>query len=554
MNELSSAWNMYVFRDGRRFVCGRALLDGLASAVQAVAASPDSRKPLLNALLRAGELECALTDIESPHAVHLSHITDLLAARLVGLETPSARPPSELEQILGKVEVPPELKISPPEGFAYYALHPLDYADLADRLCIPSGFAAVIGVRSIGTTLSAVVTAALRRRGVRADRITVRPAGHPYDRRTQFTPEQLQWIARHRSHSAEFIATDEGPGMSGSSFLSVGDALLGAGVERSRILFLCSREPDPGDLRAPDAAERWPAFRSLHASPNRHLPVGAKLYIGAGEWRRNVFALETHWPASWIHMERLKFLTADRKLLYKFEGFGRFGAEVHERARLLGEAGFSPAPHDYIEGFGCYPLLEAHPLMAGAAWSEILERMADYCAFRSFEFHASGDLPARELEEMVRFNLQEEFGAEPQVDTSVFYTDRPIIADGRMLPHEWLRANNGRLYKVDGTTHGDDHFFPGPTDIAWDLAGAIIEWDLEPEAANYLVERYRRATGDDPRARLPAFLLAYGVFRMAYCKMAAAALRGTAEQARLHRAYQRYREMVEMHFERELAA
>ena len=28
--------------------------------------------------------------------------------------------------------------------------------------------------------------------------------------------------------------------------------------------------------------------------------------------------------------------------------------------------------------------------------------------------------------------------------------------------------------------HGDDHFFPGPTDIAWDLAGTIVEWELAP--------------------------------------------------------------------------
>jgi hypothetical protein len=550
--DLESAWNMYVFRDGRALVSGRSLVDGLASALRTLAGASDARKPLLNALLRAGELECALTDAGSATAAHLAHITDVLAGRLVGSETPTKI--AELLEILARVDAPDELKISPPEGFAYYGLHPRDFVDMADRLPIASGVAAIIGIRSIGTTLSAVVLATMRRRGLHAERITVRPVGHPYDRRTNFSPEQLEWIARHRSRSSEFIAVDEGPGMSGSSFLSVGDALLGAGVERPHINFLCSREPDVFNLRARNAAERWPSFRALHARPNTYLPAEAKLYVGGGEWRPYVFRDPSHWPASWIHMERLKFLSADRKLLFKFDGLGRFGAEVHERACLLGYGGFSPAPFDYVEGFGCYPMVDSRPLMSGAAWSEIVERMAEYCAFRAFEFRAQTEAPAKELEDMVRFNLQEEFGVEPRVDTSVFYTENPVIVDGRMLPHEWLRAKNGRLLKVDATTHGDDHFFPGPTDIAWDLAGAIVEWDLEQNAADYLIARYRKATGDDPSRRLPAFLLAYSVFRMAYCRMAAAALRGTGEEERLQRAYQRYRESIETQRAHKLAA
>ena len=51
--------------------------------------------------------------------------------------------------------------------------------------------------------------------------------------------------------------------------------------------------------------------------------------------------------------------------------------------------------------------------------------------------------------------------------------------------------------------------------------------------------------GIDGRKRLPEFLLAYAVFRMSYCKMAADAEAGSTEEARLRHAYQIYRGVVE---------
>src|SRR2546422_7936144 len=56
---------------------------------------------------------------------------------------------------------PNQLTTSPSEGFAYYALNPLDIAKPAQENVAPYRPAAVIGIRSIGTTLSAVATAAL---------------------------------------------------------------------------------------------------------------------------------------------------------------------------------------------------------------------------------------------------------------------------------------------------------------------------------------------------------------------------------------------------------
>ena len=99
----------------------------------------------------------------------------------------------------------------------------------------------------------------------------------------------------------------------------------------------------------------------------------------------------------------------------------------------------------------------------------------------------------------------------------------------------------GRLLKLDGGAHGDDHFFPGPCDIAWDLAGTIVEWNLSGSEAEYFLEQYRLASGDDARRRLPSYLRAYVAFRMGWCKMAALASQGSFDEPLLWRDFERYR-------------
>jgi hypothetical protein len=117
---------------------------------------------------------------------------------------------------------------------------------------------------------------------------------------------------------------------------------------------------------------------------------------------------------------------------------------------------------------------------------------------------------------------------------------RPVVADGRMQPHEWLQAAHGSMLKIDSGSHGDDHFFPGVTDIAWDLAGAIVEWRMNAGQVESFLDLYRRASGDDAGSRIGGFVTAYAVFRSAYYMMAANALRRTDEQARLEEAAAQY--------------
>ncbi len=180
---------------------------------------------------------------------------------------------------------------------------------------------------------------------------------------------------------------------------------------------------------------------------------------------------------------------------------------------------------------------------------EVLARMAEYCAFRRRTFRVElAELNA--LQQMAEHNLRE-LGLDLPVELRL---EHAVIADGRMQPHEWLVTNEGRLLKTDSGSHGDDHFFPGPTDIAWDLAGAIVEWRMNEQQVREFIDLYRCASGDDPSARIDGFIRAYAVFRSAYCLMAANAMRGSDEEARLQRAAAEYKEMAAKMESRSLSA
>ena len=58
----------------------------------------------------------------------------------------------------------------------------------------------------------------------------MRPEGHPFDRILRWSDKQLAWFAKASRADAMFVIVDEGPGLSGSSFLSVAEALCDAGV------------------------------------------------------------------------------------------------------------------------------------------------------------------------------------------------------------------------------------------------------------------------------------------------------------------------------------
>jgi hypothetical protein len=309
------------------------------------------------------------------------------------------------------------------------------------------------------------------------------------------------------------------------------------GVKSDSISLLGSRPVDPNMLCADAAATRWSQFHFLSPIMQTYERFKHDFYVGGGEWR-SFFHSNSNWPESWPQMERLKFLSADRNRLFKFEGFGQFGSNVLERASLLSQANFGPHAEDAGDGMISYSVIQGTRPTPNDISSELLQQIAEYCAFRSREF-SWHEPAASQLGEMTQFNLQSQFGVAADLSPELVQTANPVLVDGRMQPHEWV-LNNRKLIKLDGTTHGDDHFFPGPTDIAWDLAGTIVEWSLDQSASEFLLQRFQQASRDDVRSRIDHFVLAYTIFRLGYCSMALTTVKGTSEEARLAAARERY--------------
>jgi hypothetical protein len=529
--------NLLVFREGHQAVSSEKLRSALLDQL-----SPElDNESALVALLRAGELECAVCDLEEDLCAQrqpFSALTDSLAESLLN---PGCliQKSNALKVSIEQTVLPEKLLVSPPEGFAYYGLHPLAYSTVLPRLAPLPSRIVVTGIRTIGTTLSAVCAAAARKAGIHAQRFTVRPAGHPYDRRTQFSREQSELVKQEAAGGAAFLVVDEGPGLSGSSFLSVGEALEQAQVPRERITFVCSHEPEVQALCAPGGPERWQKFRSIVADSPARKPEEAQIWIGGGEWRQHLLPSKASWPGSWVSFERPKYLSASpapKRRFFKLPGLGHYGENVFHLESRVADAGFGPSLRMESDGYASYPLVAGRPMAADDLSERVLARMAGYCAFRLQNFSVES-CSTDALQKMAEHNMSQ-LGLDVSVKLQV---EKPVLVDGRMAPHEWLFTTNNKMLKTDCGSHGDDHFFPGITDIAWDLAGAIIEWKMERDQVEAFVEMYRRASGDNAMPRIPEFIKAYTVFRVAYCMMAANAMRGTGEEPRLKQAATKYR-------------
>src|SRR6476646_1620462 len=170
-------------------------------------------------LIRFGEVEAAVADMLSPEIDQPLPVLQEL--RAIGIRL-AAGDASALDRL---PPLPEELCISVPEGYAYYALYPEDYAAAAQRFLRETRprQAVVVGIRSIGTSLSSVVAATLEQAGCNVSSFTVRPHGHPFDR-------TVHWQGVDIEPNAWFLIVDEGPGLSGSSFAAVARRLSELGV------------------------------------------------------------------------------------------------------------------------------------------------------------------------------------------------------------------------------------------------------------------------------------------------------------------------------------
>jgi len=459
---------------------------------------------------------------------------------------------TELGQLCDR-ELPHEIRTSVPEGYAWYALYPEMYLRAAEKFCQDRtpGRAVVVGIRGIGAGLSGVVAAAVENRGWTTHAYTVRPGGHPFDRRVSISPQlSREW---REQQDAMFLVVDEGPGLSGSSFAATARAVREvAGVPDSHIVLFPSWNTDGSRFVNSEASREWERHLRFHSgfedncfdsrSPLRAALASGMHELSGGKWREVFFEAEDQWPAVQPEHECRKYLSGGSFI--KFAGLGRYGTEKRDLAQSIATRGFSPAVTRLEGGFLFRRVASGRPLVRGSYIQQaLLERLAEYLAWRKLALPRARSLCWDDMVQMIETNAGEALGRgapEWPSDVAREFADREACAvDGRMLPHEWIETERGYL-KTDAVDHHADHFYPGDADIAWDLAATCVEFALDEAARSFLLERYRALTGDTLSARLLRFFeIAWTSFRAGYVSLAASA-GSQAEHSRWQKERLRY--------------
>jgi hypothetical protein len=508
--------------------------------------SLDSARDLLIAV---GQVEQAIADATLDSS-DIERATDSIASYFLSVYRGQTPDPALLRTAWRALETalaePFNLRIKVPEGFAFYSLYPEQYCNAAAEWmrARTADSVLVVGIRSIGTTVSAVVKASLAAGGWNARRITVRPIGHPFERRVELPRDCIL---------ARAIIVDEGPGLSGSSMAAVALALKEAGV--ADITFFPGHANPPGAAASAAVRKIWAETPSivlpiigadwkrssvvqiLHEQTEKILnaPVAGSFDLSAGKWRDMLSCDEV--PATPV-LERTKFLiraSNGRSLLWKFAGLGpgqnfeSLTQRAFARQRSLSESGWcsltlaescgfiatewqnsrcftaEDLTDDVIDVLSRYICESAQPPLPLAESRAALDRLRTLCAVNFSEcglkeIAASAENAFAEMSESTLAEL-------------------PTAGDGRMAPHEWLRHEN-RMQKTDVWGHEFDHTFPGPKPFLWDIAGAIVEWRMSPAQADRMVKNIQSLGQYIPPTFLNAYLLAYCAFRIGLSSLA----------------------------------
>lgn len=566
-----------------------------------------SQDRLRTALLLAGQLEQAACDrlpellpagavraqIAALHSL-TARIAEGLLAAWTAQGDPEARGAFDETGILcgmeraavaaREVEDAP-LPLKTAEGPAFYALYPEQYIDAA-RLWLAdhanaSGTAAVVGIRSAGTALAAVVSAVLRAAGRQVKTSSTRPFGHPFERQAEIPREDVA--------GARFgLVVDEGPGLSGSSLASVGEALVRAGLERRDISIFPGHDQPPKRWFSDDVRAFWASVPRYVGAIERVRLGGRPLYealddalalheakpqagevedFGAGRWRNAVYGAQSEWPAACIAFERpkLRVTRGGRRVLFWFAGLGPApddladasewaAAKLRQRAAL----GFGPEPIAVVHGFVGVPWVDARPLTHLDLDPALVHDIGRYIALCAEPRLSATEQRAavERLEGMMFVNVGEALGQEAVTRARALcertwraeVPKSPLAyGDGRLWPHQWLRTLSGRTVKVGGIARHHDHTIVGKQAVHWDLAGACIEWGFDGEHKRALLGAYKAAGGEpvQPDA-LRFYELAYAAFRAGQVSLCASSTPdGDPEHDRLQRASSFYRAEIE---------
>lgn len=504
---------MLVYGDHREVADPAERLKGVSDLIDAVTAMPAGiarHSALVELLIVAGQLLQGVADEGGPESELNGLVHGLARCVLISMDSGYAEF-GELPPV-PQPSLPQRVVLRLPEGFAFYAVYPEAYAHAARRLVL-AGPARVIGIRSIGTSLGAIVAEALRA----PPAITVRPFGDPFARKVNLPPETVEL-------GAHYVIVDEGPGMSGSSFGAVADWLEAHGVERGRIAFLPSHAGELGPQASAQHRGRWSEAQKVAAEfgkggLEKHFgPLGA--FTGGGAW------------------QRMKFIgtRAGHAVLIKFAGLGRIGKRKFDLARSLHAAGLTPEPLDFAHGFLVERwVADAEPLCPG---EKPIEELARYISARARLFPTAPESGASigELLAMCRRNIGLTFGEELTLtlgrfdEAALSQRFQRICTDNKLDLEEWLRLPCGRLLKTDAVDHHQAHDFIGCQSVEWDVAGAVAEFALDEVETARLVS----LVGEVDAELLAFHRVAYAAFRLGQAVLTDDHLRAERYRRSLH--------------------
>lgn len=523
---------------------------------QAHSTRADSLDELRALLIHAGQIEQAVSDAAENSSMEtlFQNLTDETAkcffAAFTGNSEVAAKILNRIRKQPGgcnfEDDLPVTIKV--PEGYEFYTLFPEQYCVSALRWIEENPVAKkilVVGIRSIGTSLSAVVASVLRNANRDVLRFTVRPKGNPFQRNVAFSKR----FPREIAHA---LIVDEGPGISGSSMIAVAEALLASGIARENIFFFPGHGNPPGTAASEKILNWWNTTRRYFTSLDKIHWNGKSLRellleksceicpgresfesfedISNGGWRKVAYKSENEWPPVHLPFARTKFLCragSGEALIWKFTGLGAMRCASNKSSEIRNTIAI-PAIEN-IHGFTASRWINGARLNRSDAPPQVLTLVGNYLCDAAGNRLSETEMFSgiRRLSEMCVANLTEAFERNESQQIEIlaeqtlqfFRRNSPdeswrAYGDGRTAPHEWVRTIDGKIFKTDATGHDIDHTIIGQQSVLWDFAGAMVEWNLSEQNARPLFAAMAKHGIQFNSAVMRFFTLAYAAFRL----------------------------------------
>lgn len=569
---------MIVFKDHRDY----QLIDDFLNTIRRylikieVNCTPDY-SALTSLLLETAEFETGITDVFSPdvdnitYPVKISHEMTIASANLVydawKEKNISQNQVMSLKKSIAEIvsiNIQDKIPVCIPEGYAFYGLCPEMYLEAAEEFFDDKAPNVVtcIGLRTIGTSLCAIVDVALKRRNSDVLSITLRPKGHPFKRTIEISTQiRTQFLQRKNGW---FAVIDEGPGLSGSSIGGTLEMLLELGIPMNRIVVFPSWLPAANSFICKKARELWPKVKKFskdfsdvwikNKKLERFFNKNIEYDLSAGNWRWTLLKEKEKFPPVYIHHERRKFLLKDsgnHKYIAKWVGLGKYGEKLIERARMLAEYNLGPIVDHIVNGFLIVPFIQGWPISSSFMNETFMDFASKYFAFVKNKFPARLSVPYEKMEEMIHNNIEEGLGGSylekisKRINCSKDWYESDIVGvDGKVMPYEWIIGRE-KIWKVDQLEHHCDQFFPGCQNILWDIAAFSIEFNLDLEIENKFFDHFIAISKEKRiHERMPFYKTAYLAFKLGYVTIAAESLSGTEDCEQFMKEKERYKKKL----------